>query len=93
MEKKCPNCKQWTSWQGNLTDACLHCDTLLQQSIAAERDVWLARESEIKKNDFFIPKETDGPLMLATRKVALFFHIVFGAIAWFFIWMFVNVAG
>ena len=54
---------------------------------------FLEREKSYTRSDFFNIKEEDGILMRITRKVALFFHIVFGAISWFFIWMFVNVVG
>ena len=30
-ETKCPYCKQWTEWQGELYDRCQHCDELLKK--------------------------------------------------------------
>ena len=93
MEKKCPHCNQWTTWSGAYTDTCEHCKEQLEPRFVAELEAWRERESGYKRSDFYNIKESDGPIMIATRKVALFFHIVFGAIAWFFIWMFVNVAG
>lgn len=92
MEKKCPHCNEWTSWNGAYTDTCEHCKNQLEPRFVAELEAWRKRESGYKRSEFYTITESDGPFMIATRKVALFFHIVFGAIAWFFIWTFVNVA-
>lgn len=93
MEKKCPHCQQWTPWLGKLTDKCKSCNELLEERIVLEYQAWRKRDEEYKKSDFFTPKETDGPLMLATRKVAFVFHMIFGAIAWLFIWSFASTPG
>lgn len=50
-ETKCPHCKQWTEWQGELHDRCHHCDELLEQEeinrlLAAETQRRIAAEAE-----------------------------------------------
>jgi len=93
IEKKCPHCNQWTSWNQKLNDRCGHCNELLDAQRVKETEEFLAREKTYKRSDWFTIKEDDNIFMRATRRVALFFHIVFGAISWFFIWSFVNAAG
>jgi len=93
MEKKCPHCQSWTNWKGNINDRCENCNKLLEERTVLELQVWREREEEYKKSDFFTPKKTDGPLMLVTRKVAFVFHMIFGAIAWIFIWSFASTPG
>jgi len=93
IQKKCPHCKEWTVWEQKLNDTCTHCHEVLDPKRAAETQEYLEREKTYKRSDWFNIKETDGILMRATRRVALFFHIVFGAISWFFIWSFINMAG
>jgi len=92
-QKKCNHCGQWTVWDHKLTDRCQHCNELLQPQLAQEKEEWKARIVNEKKDDFFTPKDTDGPFMLATRRVAFFFHLIFGAIAWIFIWSFASTPG
>lgn len=31
QELKCPHCKQWTAWQGQLYDRCNNCNALLEE--------------------------------------------------------------
>lgn len=93
QEKKCESCNKWTPWNGNPSDRCIHCDALLDSRSLQEHEEWKTREEKYNESDFFKPKENDGPLMLATRKVAFFFHLVFGGIAWFFIWLFASTPG
>ncbi len=93
IEKKCPNCQEWTVWNRKLNDRCTQCNELLDVNRVKETEAYLEREKSNKRSDFYNVKETDGIFMIATRKIALFFHIVFGAISWFFIWMFMNAAG
>lgn len=92
MEKVCPHCNKWTPWQNSIADKCIHCGELLQPERKKEIEDVKARQLDYKRSDWFIIKPTDGILMRITRKVGLFFHVVFGAIAWFFIWTFVNAA-
>ncbi len=93
IQKICPHCKQWTVWERKLTDRCTHCHELLDVQRVKETEEFLAREVQNARNDWFTIKEEDTIFMRATRRVALFFHLVFGAISWFLIWTFVNVAG
>jgi hypothetical protein len=93
QEKKCGSCGQWTAWTGKATDRCTHCNALLDSRTIQEHEEWKEREEAYQKNDFFTPREDDGPLMLATRKVAFVFHLIFGGIAWIFIWAFASTPG
>lgn len=93
QEKKCDGCGEWTPWTGLATDRCLNCNTPLDTRTVDEVKAWVQRIEEDKKNDFFTQKETDGPFMIATRKVAFFFHMIFGGIAWIFIWAFASTPG
>lgn len=92
-QKKCPHCGEWSHWQQQLTDRCEHCNELLEYRAVQEKAAWKKRLSDEKTADFFTPKETDGPFMLATRKIAFFFHLVFSLIAWLFIWSFASTPG
>jgi len=87
-EKLCPNCKNWTNWQKKNTDKCLHCGHVLGIQAIKEKEAWVARDIKQDENDWFKPRETDGPIKAFFRKVAFIFHMIFGAITMFFIWMF-----
>lgn len=42
-EIKCPECKQWTSWNGNIQDRCVFCNELIEKEafkkLAAEENL------------------------------------------------------
>ncbi len=93
IDKKCPHCSKWTKWDGKPESTCEYCMQPLDARAVDEKREWDERQESYKKNDFFTPKDTDGPFMLATRKVAFVFHLIFGGIAWIFIWAFASTPG
>lgn len=93
IEKKCPHCGEWTVWNKKLNDRCAHCHELLDKRRFEEVELHHERVREHKENDLYAIRETDGPLMIVWRRVLLVFHIIFGGIAWIFIWMFASTPG
>ena len=93
IDKKCPHCGEWTVWNNKLNDRCTHCSELLDQRRIKEVELHHEREREHKANDLYAIRETDGPFMIVWRRIMLVFHIIFGGIAWIFIWMFASTPG
>ena len=93
IDKKCPNCGKWTSWNQKLSDRCGHCNEILDQRRVSEVEEFHERERTYNERDMFRIRESDGPIMMVTRRIMWFFHVVFGAIAWLFIWMFASTPG
>ena len=93
IDKKCPHCSKWTAWDGKPNSTCEHCLSPLDARAVEERKEWIAREESYKMADFFVPKPNDGPFILLIRKVGFVLHLIFGGIAWLFIWAFASTPG
>lgn len=92
-EKKCPSCGVWTTWEKQPEDRCTSCNQLLDPRAFAAKSEREEKERVYKENDFLRIKETDSLGMRVVRRVAWFFHIIFAAIAWFFLWMVTTFSG
>jgi phage FluMu protein Com len=67
-EIKCPNCKEWTLWRGEIYDRCLYCNHFLQNE-----DFIKSVEKEIntqvkEENDFFFINESDSLFIKKSKK-------------------------
>jgi hypothetical protein len=61
-EIKCPNCGEWTLWNGDIDDRCLYCGGFLERERFV-REVEQKIRTEVKKeNDYFAIKPGDGPV-------------------------------
>ena len=70
-EIKCPNCGEWTLWEGDVDDRCLYCGEFLEpQRFSREGEKKIIDEVK-KENDYFALKPTDGPLK---RRIKVFLN-------------------
>lgn len=89
-EKKCPSCQQWTPWEKQLEDRCVHCDTLLQPLAVEEKAKRKEREEKVAEHDFFRIRPDDGLGMKAVRRTAWVGHLIYAAIVYFFLVVFAS---
>lgn len=87
-QKNCSSCSQWTNWQQNAHDTCTHCGAILDERKIVEEIAWKQRDADYEKDNWLKPNESDGPVKAFFRRIGFVLHLVFGAIAWFFIWAF-----
>lgn len=76
-EIKCPHCKEWTLWRGEVYDRCLYCGEFLQNEDFirnVEKDI---RTQVKEENDLFYIKPTDGKLKRTTKKFLRKFRKIF----------------
>jgi phage FluMu protein Com len=92
-EKKCPHCGIWTQWEKQPTDRCTDCNQLLDEITLIEKTEREQRELVYQENDFLRIRETDGLGMRIVRKTAWFFHFIFAAITWLFLWTVTTFSG
>lgn len=92
-EKKCPHCGNWTEWEKHPTDRCTSCNEVLDKIALEEKTEREEKAKFIKENDFLRIKETDGLGMRMVRRTAWFFHVIFAAITWAFLWFVTTFSG
>jgi hypothetical protein len=93
--KKCPECREWSDWNQQITDTCQHCGALLsgQEFLHAA-----AREAEQQENKGFgiglIPiHPTDAWPVVVLKRLVQAIQISFVAIVSFIIWFLTMLAG
>jgi len=72
-EIKCPNCGEWTLWNGLIDDRCLYCDGFLERERFAHEVERKIRNEVKKENDYLALKPGDSFLK---RQLKLFFNSV-----------------
>lgn len=92
-EKKCSSCNEWTTWEQQINDRCLHCDELLDEVAVKEKEERDEKERVFQENDFFRIRETDGFFMITVRKTGWLLHAIFAAITWSFLWFVTSFSG
>ena len=92
-EKKCPSCGEWTTWEKQPTDRCLHCNALLDPAALKAREERSEKERLEKENDFFRVRETDNIFMVFVRRFTFVLHAIFAAITWAFLWFVTTFSG
>ncbi|HEY8781920.1 MAG TPA: hypothetical protein VIM16_09915 [Mucilaginibacter sp.] len=61
-EIKCPNCGEWTMWNGQVDDRCLYCGGFLEpQRFSREVEKKINLEL-LEENDYFFIKPADSPI-------------------------------
>jgi hypothetical protein len=71
-EIKCPHCKQWTLWGGNLHDRCLYCNGFLETDrFTVEVEKKIRNEFRTENDPLFI-NPTDTPNMRHVKTVLQF---------------------
>jgi hypothetical protein len=83
-EIKCPHCREWTMWNGDVDDRCLNCGEFIEpQRFSREIEKKINTEL-LKENDYFFIKTTDGPLrrgfkhfLNSLRWMAYYVQIIF----------------
>jgi hypothetical protein len=83
-EIKCPQCGEWTMWQGDVDDRCLFCGGFLE-SRRFSREVEKKVNLELKKeDDYLFVKPDDGTVkrlfkrsLNSVRWVVILFQIAF----------------
>jgi phage FluMu protein Com len=76
-EIKCPKCKEWTLWRGEIYDRCLYCGEFLQNEdfiIKVEKDI---RTQVKEENDLFHIKDTDGKFTIKSKRFLRKFRKIF----------------
>ena len=76
-EIKCPKCKEWTLWRGEIYDRCLYCGEFLQNEDfirKVEKDINVQIKEE---NDFFYILPTDGKFKIKMKKFLRKFRKIF----------------
>ncbi|WP_152969680.1 hypothetical protein [Pedobacter sp. Hv1] len=82
QELKCPHCKEWTVWQGQLHDRCINCNALLEEEkinklnkLAAKKEAQEAVEqAKIAKQNPIVRK-------ISNYAATLFIGIILSIIA------------
>jgi hypothetical protein len=93
--KKCPQCGEWSDWNGEITDCCQHCGALLSDKSSLRAAARVAEQQEKKGFELgLIPiHPTDSwPVVLAKRLVQAI-QISFVAIVSFLLWLLTLLAG
>jgi phage FluMu protein Com len=93
-EIKCPYCKQWTLWNGNINDRCQHCGVFLEkEAFSNEVEKKIKKQVELE-NDPLIIQVDDSATVKATkralvflRKMLYYFQIAFVAFISFILWL------
>jgi hypothetical protein len=67
-EIKCPNCKEWTLWRGELYDRCLYCGEFLQNEDYSKKIEHEIRTKVKEENDLFYIKPTDSNFTKKSKK-------------------------
>ncbi len=67
-EIKCPHCKEWTLWRGNLHDRCLYCGEFLQNEAFTKKVEKEIREQVTEEKDFLFVKPGDGKAKAALKR-------------------------
>ncbi len=85
-EIKCPFCKKWTLWRGDLHDRCLYCGEFLQNEAFTKKVEKEIREQVTEEKDFLFIKPTDGQLTITLKKILrpvrdVFYYIQLGFFA------------
>jgi phage FluMu protein Com len=93
-EIKCPHCKQWTLWNGNINDRCQHCGVFLEKEAFSDEIEKKIKKQVALENDPFIIKENDSPaiklakrILVFLRKLLYYFQIAFVAFISFILWL------
>lgn len=93
-EIKCPHCKEWTLWNGNMNDRCLQCGVFIEKEAFSNKV-----EKEIKKqvtleNDPLIIKADDSAavrfckrVLTSLRKLLYYLQIAFVAFISLVLWL------
>ncbi|AMQ57312.1 hypothetical protein [Algoriphagus sanaruensis] len=85
-EKLCSTCGQWSTWNQNPSDRCVHCGETLGQK---ELDKVTKRENHIRsteENWMFFIRESDPAWKVHLKKIGNFFYTIFMAIISFILW-------
>ena len=76
-EIKCPNCKEWTLWRGEIYDRCLYCGEFLQNEDYSNKIEQEIRTKVKEENDLFFIKPTDSEFVKRSKKFLRRFRKVF----------------
>ncbi len=89
-EKKCPSCGDWTPWNREKEDVCLHCGAALSDFEQKKQ----AREEKMRAapTGLFPVNPTDGVFIKAGKYTINTLNFVFTAIVSFIVWLITFVA-
>jgi hypothetical protein len=93
--KKCPQCGEWSDWNGLVTDVCQHCGTLLSDKSSLSAAARAEEQQEKKEFEIGLISIHPGdswPVVIAKRLVQAI-QISFAAIVSFLIWFLTMLAG
>lgn len=76
-EIKCPHCKEWTLWRGEIYDRCLYCGEFLQNEAFTKKVEREIREQVKEENDLFHIKPNDGLFIRAYKRFFRKFRWIF----------------
>ncbi|HYK76345.1 MAG TPA: hypothetical protein VEV16_05165 [Daejeonella sp.] len=94
-EIKCPECKQWTTWNGNIQDRCLFCNELIEKEAFKKQAAkeTLQAISANKRPDIIIHPDDSflvrlsKRIQLACRGFVYYAQIAFVSVISFILWI------
>lgn len=93
--KKCPECHQWSDWQVNIEDNCVHCGKPLSPSELKDREE--LKELEQQNKSFSINvvsiKEDDNILVVIAKRIIQAIQLSIMVIVSFILWIVTVVVG
>jgi hypothetical protein len=93
--KKCPQCGEWSDWNGEITDSCQHCGAGLSDKSSLSAAARAAEQQEKKGFELgLIPiHATDSWPVVLVKRLVQAIQISFVAILSFLIWFLTMLAG
>ena|ERR1700749_5073376 len=61
-EIKCPHCRQWTIWQGDVDDRCLNCGEFIEPNRFSREVEQRVNKELLKEEGYLYVKSTDGEI-------------------------------
>ncbi|MBC3539943.1 hypothetical protein ACFSC6_04880 [Rufibacter sediminis] len=94
--KKCPHCHQWSPWNQDVTDRCVHCQSLLDPAAFERQQAQEERKQEEKERfsvDFIQIDPSDSAFTKFWKSIGLGFQMAFVGIVSFILWLIALLAG
>lgn len=95
--KKCPECKEWSPWQGGPEERCAKCNEYLDPKAAEDQQKEterIAKEGKKGPVSFIVEIKPDDNLLIVTlKRLVQFGQLVFMAIVSFLLWLAAIVTG
>lgn len=92
--KKCPHCQQWTPWQQQPSDCCVHCGQVLEPyRVASDQEREKLEQVPNSQLMLIEIKPEDGAVVTFFKYIIRGGQMAFAAIVAFVIWFLTTLAG